>query len=240
MAPDNLDGEAGKWRNDSMYAIFETGGKQYKVQAGDKLKVEKLAGEAGDKIKFEKVIAYSDGSALQTGTPYLDGATVNATIVTSGKGEKIIIFKFKSKKDYRKKQGHRQPYTEIEIDGFTVGGKTVGEKPVKKAAPKAKKDDTVAEKDEKVDSRVKPENDKVESENDKVVEKAADDKVVEKAEKVDSRVKPENVKVEEKPAAEGKQTKADIMAKLDALGATYKKSATKDELLAALAEAEAK
>jgi len=121
-----------------MYAIFETGGKQYKVAAGDVLRIEKIDGDAGKKIKFENVLAFSDGNgALQTGTPYLDAVTVNATVLASGKSKKIIIFKFKSKKDYRKKQGHRQPFTEIEIDNFNVGGKTVGEKPVAEEAPEA-------------------------------------------------------------------------------------------------------
>ena len=118
-----------------MYVIFETGGKQYKVSAGDVLRIEKIAGDQGDKVKLGSVLAFSDGSSLKTGTPYLDAATVNATITALGKGEKVIIFKFKAKKDYRKKQGHRQPYTEIEIDNFTIDGKEYGDKPVKESAP---------------------------------------------------------------------------------------------------------
>lgn len=113
-----------------MYAIFETGGKQYKVQAGDVIRVEKLDGEAGDVLNLGNVVAFSGDNGLECGTPYLD-ATVNAKIVETGKGDKVIIFKFKAKKDYRNKKGHRQPYTEIEIENFTIAGKTVGEKPEK-------------------------------------------------------------------------------------------------------------
>ena len=114
-----------------MYAIFMTGGKQYKVEAGDILRIEKINGDVGDEVKFENVIAFSGAdNILKTGTPYLD-ATVNATITGIGRGEKVIIFKFKAKKDYRKKQGHRQPYTEIEVDNFTIDGKSVGVKPEK-------------------------------------------------------------------------------------------------------------
>ena len=98
-----------------MYAIIETGGKQYKVQNGDQLRVEKLNAEAGSTVVFDKVLAAGEGSDIKVGTPYLDGLTVEGTVVESGKGDKVIIFKYKAKKDYRKKQGHRQPYTLVEI-----------------------------------------------------------------------------------------------------------------------------
>jgi large subunit ribosomal protein L21 len=103
-----------------MYAIFESGGKQYKVAAGDVLRVEKIKGEAGSKVEINQVLAVNNDKELRTGTPYLDAATVNATILGSGKGEKVIIFKFKAKKDYRRKQGHRQPYTKVRIDKITL------------------------------------------------------------------------------------------------------------------------
>ena len=134
-----------------MYAIFMTGGKQYKVSAGDVLRIEKIQGDAGDKVKLDNVIAFSDADgSLKIGTPYLD-ATVNATIVDAGRGEKVIIFKFKAKKDYRRKQGHRQPFTEIEVDGFTVDGKKLGEKPPK---PKEEKEE---KKEEPVEEAVQAE-----------------------------------------------------------------------------------
>jgi len=97
-----------------MYAIIETGGKQYKVSEGDVITVEKLKAENGDGVTFDKVLIFSDGNTVEAGTPYLN-MTVTGKIVESGKGEKVIVYKYKSKKNYRKKQGHRQPYTLVEI-----------------------------------------------------------------------------------------------------------------------------
>ena len=110
-----------------MYAIIETGGKQYKVQAGDQIRVEKLNVEDGGAVVFDKVLAAGEGADIKIGAPYLEGVTVEGTAVESGKGDKVIIFKYQAKKDYRKKQGHRQPYTLVEIT--SVAGE--------KAAPKA-------------------------------------------------------------------------------------------------------
>ena len=101
-----------------MYAIIETGGKQYKVQNGDQIKVEKLNAEAGSAVVFDKVLVAGEGADIKVGTPYLEGLTVEGEVVESGKGDKVIIFKYKAKKDYRKKQGHRQPYTMVEITGL--------------------------------------------------------------------------------------------------------------------------
>ena len=112
-----------------MYAIIETGGKQYRVQEGDVITVEKLDVNAGDKVELDKVLVLSDDNGLKVGTPYVEGAKVIAEAVENGKGKKVIIFKYKAKKDYRKKQGHRQPYTMIEIE--SLGGKAAA-----KAAPK--------------------------------------------------------------------------------------------------------
>ena len=112
-----------------MYAVIETGGKQYRVQEGDVITVEKLNVEAGDVVTFDKVLVLGEGKDVKVGTPYLDAA-VTATAVENGKGKKVIIFKYKAKKDYRKKQGHRQPYTMVKIESLT------GEAP-KKEAPKA-------------------------------------------------------------------------------------------------------
>lgn len=99
-----------------MYAVIETGGKQYRVQEGDVITVEKLDVEAGDKITFDKVLLLSDGETVKVGAPYVESCNVAGTVVEHGKGQKVIIFKYKSKKDYRKKQGHRQPYTMIKIE----------------------------------------------------------------------------------------------------------------------------
>lgn len=98
-----------------MYAIIETGGKQYRVQKGDVLRVEKLDVEAGDKVTFDKVFLVANGEEVRIGTPFVEGAKVEANVVENGKGKKIIVYKYKAKKNYRKKRGHRQPYTEIEI-----------------------------------------------------------------------------------------------------------------------------
>ncbi|MBR7147220.1 MAG: 50S ribosomal protein L21, partial [Firmicutes bacterium] len=89
-----------------MYAVIETGGKQYRVQQGDVISVEKLSVEAGEKVTFDKVLVVNDGEGLTVGTPCVEGATVGATVVENGKGKKVVIFKYKAKKDYRKKQGH--------------------------------------------------------------------------------------------------------------------------------------
>jgi len=103
-----------------MYAIIETGGKQYRVQEGDSLFIEKLDVNAGDSIKFDKVLAVSKDGSLSFGSPVVEGATVNATVVENGKGPKVVIFKYKRKKDYRKKQGHRQPYTKVKIESISL------------------------------------------------------------------------------------------------------------------------
>ena len=98
-----------------MHAIIETGGKQYKVAEGDTLFIEKLPVEANDTVKFDKVLAVLDGENTKFGTPVVEGAKVDATVVKNGKGKKIRIFKYTPKKGYRKRQGHRQPYTKVEI-----------------------------------------------------------------------------------------------------------------------------
>ena len=98
-----------------MNAIIVTGGKQYKVAEGDVLFIEKLDQEAGDVVKFEQVLAIIDGEEATFGAPVVEGASVEAKILKYGKGKKIRIFKYNPKKGYRKRQGHRQPYTKVEI-----------------------------------------------------------------------------------------------------------------------------
>lgn len=98
-----------------MYAILVTGGKQYKVNEGDVIYVEKLGAEDGATVTFDKVIAVGDGADLKVGAPYVSGASVTATVEKTGKQKKINIFKMKPKKGYRKRQGHRQPYTKVTI-----------------------------------------------------------------------------------------------------------------------------
>ena len=131
-----------------MYAVIETGGKQYKVQEGDVITVEKLKAEAGDTITFDKVLLMSDGKEVKVGTPYLAEA-VTGSVVENGKGKKVIIFKYKAKKDYRKKQGHRQPYTMVKIESL---GESKQSAPKKASAPKAEE----APKDEVKEAKAKP------------------------------------------------------------------------------------
>jgi len=102
-----------------VFVIFESGGKQYKVQEGDIVFLEKLSASEGDTVTFDKVLACSDASGLATGTPYLDGFSVSATVVKNGKSKKIYVFKYKAKKNEKKKQGHRQPYTKVQITGIS-------------------------------------------------------------------------------------------------------------------------
>ncbi|MCI8438563.1 MAG: 50S ribosomal protein L21 [Oscillospiraceae bacterium] len=98
-----------------MHAIIVTGGKQYKVAEGETLFIEKLPNEAGDQVVFGEVLAILDGDSATIGTPTVSGASVEAKVVKNGKGKKIRIFKYNPKKGYRKRQGHRQPYTKVEI-----------------------------------------------------------------------------------------------------------------------------
>ena len=99
-----------------MYAVVESGGKQYRVQEGDILRVEKISGEVGSPVTFDKVLLFSDGDKVDVGQPVLNKATVNGHIVQQGKARKIIVFKYKRRKRYRRKQGHRQQYTAVQID----------------------------------------------------------------------------------------------------------------------------
>ena len=98
-----------------MYAIIETGGKQYKVQQGDVLFVEKLNVEENETVTFDKVIAVGNDDGIKVGAPYVEGVTVTATAVKNGKAKKITVFTYKPKKNEKRKMGHRQPYTKVEI-----------------------------------------------------------------------------------------------------------------------------
>ena len=99
-----------------MYAVVSTGGKQYKVQEGDVLRIEKISGEVGSPVTFDQVLMFSDGENVTVGQPLLERVTVNAHIVEQGKAKKIIVFKYKRRKRYRRKQGHRQQFTAVKID----------------------------------------------------------------------------------------------------------------------------
>ncbi|MTD29688.1 50S ribosomal protein L21 [Planomicrobium sp. YIM 101495] len=102
-----------------MYAIIETGGKQIKVEAGQEIYVEKLNVEAGETVTFDKVL-FVGGDDTKVGVPFVEGATVTAKVEKQGKQKKITVFKYKAKKNYRKKQGHRQPYTKLTVDAINL------------------------------------------------------------------------------------------------------------------------
>ena len=125
-----------------MYAIIESCGRQYKVTEGDVVFFEKLEAEEGKKVAFDKVIMVSDDGKVQVGNPYVKGVKVEGKVVSHGKGKKILVYKYKAKKNYRRTQGHRQPYTKVEITG------------IKTAAKKAEKVETAdkTEKTEKVEA----------------------------------------------------------------------------------------
>jgi len=103
-----------------MYAVIKTGGKQYRVAKGDKIFVEKLAGDVGDAVTFDQVLLVANGdSAMKLGKPLVAGAKVQGKILEHGRGEKIIIFKFRRRKNYHRKTGHRQPFTTVEVTDIT-------------------------------------------------------------------------------------------------------------------------
>ena len=103
------------------YAIIRTGGKQYRVEPGKTYRIPSLVGDAGGKVEFNDVLLGSDGNNVRTGVPSLSGAKVTGEIVKHGRGEKIVVFKFKRRKNYAKKQGHRQGFTEVRINDITLG-----------------------------------------------------------------------------------------------------------------------
>ncbi len=103
-----------------MYAVIKTGGKQFKVSEGETLKIEKLTSEVGKKISINNVLTFVDGEKVIIGTPIVEGASVNATIVSHGRGDKVKIFKMNRRKHYKKSQGHRQSFTEIKVDKIAV------------------------------------------------------------------------------------------------------------------------
>ncbi len=103
-----------------MYAIIETGGKQYKVSQGDVVFIEKLDAEENAEITFDKVLMAGEGDSVKVGAPVVEGATVSAKVLKNGKAKKVVIFKMKRKKNERKRKGHRQPYTKVEITAINA------------------------------------------------------------------------------------------------------------------------
>ena len=104
-----------------MHAVIKTGGKQYKVSAGDKLNVETIGFDVGQEVAFDKVLLLNDGDSVSIGAPYVEGASVNAKVLEHGRGDKIRIIKFKRRKHYKRQMGHRQNYTRIEVTEIVKG-----------------------------------------------------------------------------------------------------------------------
>ena len=103
-----------------MYAVIKTGGKQYRVVAGEKLKIEQIPADVGAEITLDQILMVGEGESVQIGTPLLAGAAVKATVLSQGRHDKVTIFKMRRRKHYQKHQGHRQNYTEIRIDGISA------------------------------------------------------------------------------------------------------------------------
>ena len=101
-----------------MYAVVKTGGKQYRVSKGDQVKIEKIPGEVGDEVRFDEVLMIGGTPEVKLGTPHVSGASVSARILGQDRSKKIVVFKFKRRKGYKKKQGHRQAFTRVEITGI--------------------------------------------------------------------------------------------------------------------------
>ena len=133
-----------------MYAVIEACGKQYKVTKGDVVFFEKLEAEEGKKVTFDKVVLLSDEGKIEVGAPYVKGIKVEGKVVSHGKGKKIVVFKYKAKKNYKRKQGHRQPYTKVEITAIklpTAKKEAAEEKTVEAAAKTTTKKATTAKKE---------------------------------------------------------------------------------------------
>src|SRR5690554_5588581 len=105
----------------TMYAIIENGGKQYRVSEGTVVNLEKLQAEPGDTISLDQVLAVENDGKLTVGSPFVENASVTARVVDQGKARKVVVFKYKPKKNYRRKQGHRQPFTKVTIEKITLG-----------------------------------------------------------------------------------------------------------------------
>jgi large subunit ribosomal protein L21 len=137
-----------------MYAVVTSGGKQYRVEAGSELVVERLAAEAGSTITFDRVLLVGDGEAVTVGTPTVENATVSATVLGEVLGPKLIVFKFKQKATYRRKNGHRQHLTRVRIEEISTGARRQTAKPAKAEATPAE-DATTGEGDASAQGKAK-------------------------------------------------------------------------------------
>jgi large subunit ribosomal protein L21 len=185
-----------------MYAVVNTGGKQYKVQQGEVLRVEKIPGDVGSPVMFERVLMFSDGDNVSIGQPELDNVEVEGHIVEQGKAKKIIVFKYKKRKRYRRKQGHRQTFTAVQIDSITAKEAKAIETPEKADEPMPEVKQVEAELEVKT-VEAEPEAKKVEAELE--AEKVEAEPEAEKVE-----AEPEAEKVETKPEAKKVEAKPEV------------------------------
>ena len=199
-----------------MYAVVNTGGKQYKVQQGEVLRVEKIPGDVGSPVTFDRVLMFSDGDNVSIGQPELDNVEVEGHIVEQGKAKKIIVFKYKKRKRYRRKQGHRQTFTAVQIDSITAREAKAKETPKKADEPKPEVKKVEAELEaEKVEAELEaktveaePEAEKVEAELEvKKVEAEPEAKTVEAEPEVPKETETMKAAAEES-GAEKPETKA--------------------------------
>jgi len=169
-----------------MFAVIKTGGKQYRVEQGDMIEVEKLDIEAGNKVTFDEVLLVENNGEMLIGTPFVDKAQVKAVVLESFKDQKIIVFKKKRRKQYKKKTGHRQQLIRVKIEEILTGGKAISkEKPAEKPTPKVEKETGAEPK-----AKVEPEKKKAEAEK---PQKTPVEKPVKKAEAPKTK---DNVKAE--------------------------------------------
>ena len=140
-----------------MYAVFATGGKQYRAVTGDILKIEKLDAEKGSTVELDQVLMVGEGADVKVGAPYLKGGKVTATVVEHGRGEKIRILKFKRRKHHMKKMGHRQDFTRIEITGIAASAPSKKVSKAKAAKPEAAKPESATKKKVSKAKAAKPE-----------------------------------------------------------------------------------
>ena len=202
-----------------MYAVVTSGGKQYKVEEGETLKVEKIPGAVGSSVKFDRVLMIADGDTVSIGQPVLDDALVEGHIVEQGKSKKVIVFKYKRRKRYRRKHGHRQQYTAVKIDSIQTEAVKAGKKAEPETGAKKPADKKVAAKEADVGVEAKkPEAPKA------AVEKKADKKPEAKAE-----AKKRETKKAVKPKAKKADTKKGAAKKTTAKKPAAKKTTTKSK-----------
>jgi len=211
-----------------MYAVIETGGKQYRVSQDEVIKIEKLNAEVGDRVEFDRVLVVGDGTNVKVGTPYLDSVKITGVVLEQGRSEKVVIFKYMAKKDFRKKRGHRQPFTLVQIDGLEAGGgsSTPKKTPAKKEAPKKE----VSEDEASATSAEEPVAEK-KAPAKKAPAKAKEDKPATEK-KAPAKAKEDKPAAEKKAPAKAKEDKPAAEKKAPAKKAPAKKDVVAEEPVA--------